>query len=415
MRVKNANKKYREFIWIPGTYCYLRNLNITPFGFSVDIYGNSTMREPHVLPDVPVEESFTLQVTNPVPVPLTVHQVTTIIIGLLQNKYKKINLDWGCIPDFSHLTNAEICNRGYGPKPVITERKNTVINLSGGQDSVTLAALCPELKRFSVNLFPGSEEDVICKKLNAIQCETNQPDFLFLHNPVAYYNMTTLLNADKYSIKYTCDARLMTDATDGFRYLMNKEVPLQVNNMPPEIYGIKILYPMIGFTAIGIQKVLHRLQPDWYSQSYSASIMLIDGQLTPKYSIAPQKSIMKNLIAECLWHGPLDPLLQDEVREWNYVTNPMVCFYGIYLLKYLRNAQNIDLFTKGVTQRDYNFVSNMRLDFYEKYDQNALKSLPEDFREYFTNKLNNAGVEFYTDFDYEERLKVLKYITAIGV
>jgi hypothetical protein len=51
------------------------------------------------------------------------------------------------------------------------------------------------------------------------------------------------------------------------------------------------------------------------------------------------------------------------------------------------------------------------MDFYEKYDPNALRDIPRDFADHFLNHLQDAGIQLYTDADYAERAKVFEALS----
>ncbi|MCL2440471.1 MAG: hypothetical protein FWD14_01895 [Treponema sp.] len=84
-------------------------------------------------------------------------------------------------------------------------------------------------------------------------------------------------------------------------------------------------------------------------------------------------------------------------------------YLSMYVVKKLGIA-GASRYIKYIPLEIEKFVEQFDLDFYEKYDINALKNIPLDFSEYFLNCLEKAGVQLYNDKDYEERSKVLEYL-----
>lgn len=88
----------------------------------------------------------------------------------------------------------------------------------------------------------------------------------------------------------------------------------------------------------------------------------------------------------------------------------MFRFYALYLINRL-GLERAATYVKNVPQEVVNLARSLTMDFYEKYDPNALRDIPRDFADHFLNHLQDAGIQLYTDADYAERAKVFEALS----
>ena len=373
MRVENANKLYKQLIKSSDiTRLTILKPVISDNGFSVLLqeYINDN------------NNSFNLTVEG---AEINEDLILIIIASLVLQKYKKIDIDFSVkyevLEEMKYITGATIKSKGVLFESIQRpEQKNWSLNLSGGIDSITLKLLCPELIPIALlftDLSPDqqvSEQNL--KDFDITTIKTNAFEFLFARYSTGFYNLGSLMLANEKNIKYAINGKIMTD---DYLRLYNKTV-----EQFPDIYGIKVLYPLLGFTKIGIYKLLYKLNKktlDTINKRYHQKVKLKAAKL-------------KHMICENMTNTKIDSISKDVQVSFDECP-----FYGVYLVK--------KGFFQDIPDELKESINDIDISFYSKYDKKYLEYLPEDFRNYFEKKLIDAGVEFYSDEDYAERDKVI--------
>jgi len=347
---------------------------------------------------------FNLQAFAAEPVRLTEDGVTSMLGALFANKYKVITFNYvvseAALEDVKRHTGAVInvpSTRQGGNMP---DRTAWAIKYSGGMDSAALALLCPDLSLISVKFASGnidaSQQDLIpvidetfvdLHKRLAVT-ESNASDFLFWRYPLGFYNLGSLIYADSKNIQLSIDGRIMTETWGTLRsFVVDNRLSFDLDT----VYGVKTVFPSVGFTKVGSHKVVYKLNRQLYdvvTQSYAK----------PEKSYGPLNLLIKEAVAGTPMPEPGEKISHKKLGS----------FYVPYLVKKL-GLERLSEFASGVPDGAVGLAGSLDLNFYERYDRNALSLLPPDFSAFFEKRLKNAGVVFYDDDDYEERRKVLEW------
>jgi hypothetical protein len=277
------------------------------------------------------------------------------------------------------------------------------LNFSGGADSSALRLLCPELLPVSVD-FTGTDnpweaaERIRFAQENSAVVKTNAHEFLFPHYPIGYYNLGSLLAADSEGIRFAVDGRVMTDTVRTFEFL--EGVHPSALDLPDEVYGVKTLYPLVGMTRAGTQKIVSRLSADAASVIY-AGVGCGENN----------RRVLMALLDEATG-GNGGVGTADCADAMPYGANRLLDFYALYLVNRL-GEERASLYVKEIPREAVELAKSLSMNFYEKYDRRALAGLPADFAEYFAGRLEACGVEFYTEADYEEKAAVVEMLSIV--
>jgi len=395
-----ANEKYRNIITKPDTRISIDKPVIDDFGFSVFIEDCIDG----------IHSDFNLYVKAKDKIIVTNDTVACILAGLVLKKYKKIQFRFdvgeNTIKEIKSLTKAIVKADAIRSDSPRAPRKNWALNLSGGIDSLTLHLLCPDLMLNSVDYTdPTPEEKAERKtfdKLNANSNTviTNASEFLFPHYSIGYYNLGTLLYADTKLIDLFAAGSIISDLAYSRDFY---GIALSALPAPQELYDIRLVYPLIGFNKVGVQKLLYKLNPSLYEDAVNNYFITDFGSQKVKFRLLIDKIVSgkKRKIETAL--QAIEPI------EYNQ----QIHAYWVYFLKKL-GKNKIKPYVKNIPNKLITEINDLTLSFFEKYDQSVLEYLPPDFADYFTACLKKAGVKFYTKKDYSERNKVIailnKYI-----
>ena len=350
------------------------------------------------------KEKFNLHVdSNDSDVKISFEQIAYMIAALVQQKYSfihfKFEISRQALKDISEKTKAKIKADKINEKEYSLTRDKLSLNLSGGIDSATLYKLCPDLVPVSINFDTPSIEEKFEKKIHTKLggniIETNASEFLFPHFSNGYSNLASLFFADKKGIGYAVDGKLMSDCLETWDYISGKKfTPFQPHERE-SFYGVNILYPFLGFTKAGVYKLLYNLDPTLYNEVMEEWLKAL-----------PMKSTARiRLLLDAVITGKVRKVELEKFANTPYNFSRMYEYYLVKKLgiqetsKYIENIPEIEVLT---------LLEGMSMDFMEKYDREMLQYLPEKFRAYFEKQLKKAGVEFYSEQDYKERLILLK-------
>jgi len=391
----NNNEKYLNVRSKPLTCVFVEKPVINDNGFSVTLHESIEGET----------ADFNLQVFAAEPVQLTEDGVTSMLGALFANKYKVITFNYAVSETALEevklhtgaVINAPSVRQDGGSIP---DRTACAIKYSGGMDSTALALLCPSLELISVKFASGntdaSQQGLIPvideafaglhERLTVI--ESNASDFLFYRYPIGFYNLGSLLCADGKGIRLSADGRIMTETFETLRsFVADNGLEFSLDT----VCGVKTIFPLIGFTKVGSHKIVHKLNHQLYdvvSQSYAK----------------PGKSygLLNRLIKEAVSGTPM-PEPGEKISH-----KKLGSFYVPYLIKKL-GSKRLSEFVNDLPDSAAGLADSLSLDFYERYDRKALNLLPSDFAAFFEERLQDTGVVFYDDNDYEERRKVLEW------
>jgi len=165
---------------------------------------------------------------------------------------------------------------------------------------------------------------------------------------------------------------------------------------PKELaFGVVQADVMLGFTKFGVYDVLHRLDKGTYEM------------LVPTYFKADDDEVYNN-IGHYLFDTATTGVERIVDVKWGHKLSWHInIYFGHYVLKKLGRAV-LEKYMSDIPEGAEAQTEGMSLEFMFKYDQKMLELLPVDFKEYFVSKLEAAGVQFFSETDYEERQALLE-------
>jgi hypothetical protein len=354
---------------------------------------------------------FELRVNSLIKIKIHKDMVASIIASLVLQKYKNIyfTFDVGrnTIEEVKSITGAGIMTESIRDDFERIPRDSWSLNLSGGVDSSLLTILCPELKLTSVSYTEPSLNEIASKpifeNLNSLVVNTNVSEFLFPRYSNGYFNLSSLLHADHFKIKYAINGKTMFDGRETLHYILGLTDKLVFScDNDHEVYGVQVLYPLTGLSDIGTRKALYNLNKTLYetiANSYFEKI-------APLGKLSSEKT-QQNFLHDFVITG------KQRNIEYNL---PLHYLSNIYTFPYIvKNlpAQMSHIYLSGLDEESIAVIKKLDLTFYERYDPQALRDFPQDFKDYFLDKLKKAGVVLYTEKDYEERTQILKTMGVI--
>lgn len=416
MRIADNNRKYKELV-----------KNKLTLGSSLNVKNPIINSNDVTIPIVETisgaEASFDFKIEWDEPgIAVTLDMVAYLVARLVGKKYIKINFSFdiyqATLDNITTHTEAEITANSVLPGNVdYSARKNYSVNVSGGMDSVALAKLLNEASDFTVKFScqnPRTDAENDYAKVNIpttlVRSNIGEEPWVVMHDQNAYFNIGSLLFSDKVGLKLAANGMRMTEIVIDWDKIINPVgfdgVAEGINWEQNSVYGVNTVYPFAGFMTMGVLKLMYKLDPDFYGKIIVDDVTsrYLENIMTPRNINRPHAAMHRYL---------LDSVVTGEFREGldpSKITASSfkwANFYSWYLLKKL-GADVLKKYLSDVPEFGEVLVANLSLDFMEKYDQNMLNILPDDFRTYFESKLKAAGVEFYTDRDYEERAIFIK-------
>jgi hypothetical protein len=396
--IMDANVKYKQMLGRLDTSVILGEPNIDGFGFSVyleDSIGGESSK-------------FELFVKSEKEICVTKDLAAVTLAALILKKYKNVYFDFDvgeyALQEARLLTGAAVKTRSVRADEPRSQRANRVLNFSGGFDSSALRLLCPELLPVSVDFtgaggaWEAAQRELFAREQSAV-ITTNAGEFLFPRYSAGYFNLASLLLADSEGIGTAVNGKIMTDTVWAFEF-MNGIHPW-APDQPDEVYGVKVLYPLVGMTKAGTQALVSRKKPD------------AEAVLQASIGGERRRTLHRMLIDEAVTGRRRSVAAPESADAVAYGSNWMHDFYALYLVNRL-GRKKTSLYVKDIPREAVELAKSLSMNFYEKYDRRALAILSADFAEYFAGRLEACGVEFYTDADYEEKAAVVAMLKRGG-
>ncbi|MCL2805267.1 MAG: hypothetical protein FWD26_04950 [Treponema sp.] len=394
----NVNNEYRKTRSLKKTSLIASNPDINDYGFSIQIADNIEG----------IKSNFEFFATSAFPVIINNDMIAITVSALVLEKYNSIyfafDVGKNTLEQIKSIVNTNDVHAEHAREDNERQpRSNWVLNFSGGTDSTLLRIMCPELVPYSIEFETEKKEEgnflrvdsTISKKLGANSVITNARECLFPHYPIGYYNLGSLLFADKNNISLAADGRLMTDSIETIYYMLGLSSAVLDCSMS-KVYDVQVVYPLIGMTWIGSNKLLYNLNSKIYNEMKDEYFSNVTPSFQTKYNFF------------------IDEVITGKTRKIPYL--PDIDILGTYEAPYIVKkigVKKLSKHIKSIPEPMIKLANSLSLDFYEKYDPKALEHLPPDFSEYFQNKLKSAGMQLYTKQDYAEREQVFKELGTI--
>ncbi|MDR1754388.1 MAG: hypothetical protein LBR74_05715 [Eubacterium sp.] len=389
MKIYDANEQYLKYLNNDiMAQLEVSTPNITSKGFNVNLYEISSSGEDIV---------FNLFVeAKDIEVSVTYDRIAYIIAVLSMQKYDYIKFDFEIcrktLTDIQNVTHAEIEANNILEDVETVIRNKFSLCISGGIDSTTLRKLCPDLIPIALNFTTnGKGEELIdiktAKSLGSIVVVTNASEFLFPHYSFGYYNVGSLLLADALDIGISANGAIMGDTAKSWAHGSERN---------PVINGVSTISPLAGFSKVGVFKLLHKLDPDFYDTFNDNWFHY------PVNGAEIKKTARVRLL--------IDAAITGKIRDVKTRLPRLSASANIFYTAYFINKLGIDVVDKyfnNLSDDLLNALSSVSTEFLEKYDQNELEKIPHEFRGYFEKQLNLAGVEYYTEKDYASRQNIV--------
>lgn len=273
-----------------------------------------------------------------------------------------------------------------------------LLAFSGGFDSLTSYELLKRAKcEFDiVSLdFGGtfSREEEFFKrfsphvvKTNFVDLKLNKNSSSFMYIPIIFYSKH--LNAGY---------GMLADIFETEYNLFNKN-----DDLPLSFLGITNMPLVLGFTQVGLAKILVKTRPELIDLS-------LKSLARPRHEKRYRKQLMVKILSEKLNKNVFyEPVENPYKVEWGKrPSNDFLCLY------FIKNAgiENASKIMDNIPEEAISLANSLSLDFYEKYNKDyAVKTSNKSINS-ITCKLCELGISSYDEKDLEEYNQVMKFLS----
>ncbi len=284
--------------------------------------------------------------------------------------------------------------------------EKTVINFSGGLDSLALMCCLPPDTHLVSIYFEGFEREYdYFRKFNVHCIKTNVRKKISIDkNTWVFMGLGAILYKEYLNLEYITFGTI-AEAAPG---LLKRHTPKETDpNFLFNSVGFKMPNFTHALTELGTTFIVAQYMPEELQNSLKSLAPVGSEKLYRKeclVNIACSIMGLPFIVKE--YHLP-----RVKKRFGEYFATD---FLSLAIAKYLGISFAAELFTQMPV--DFmQFVNSHSLEFYKRIKQDNLTIQPSELREYFINKLTNAGLDFYSENDYQELNTVLQYIQAHSI
>lgn len=188
-----------------------------------------------------------------------------------------------------------------------------------------------------------------------------------------------------------------SNLTDSIWHLMEKP-PLAVNATSPLPFrelGIKQVCLTNGLGGAAILRLVTHYFPDGLHETFDS--LALPGT---------QKRYHKELILQCVEKrfGTTIQYTPTGMRDTSKFGEIIETDLQLpYMLQHL-DRKTLESFVSDIPQEIYDMAQNRQLTFYERFYPTFLQTVPKELQSYFLDRLREAGIQQYTQQDYEDML-----------
>lgn len=376
------------------TYIKFENFTIKPGYIKVDYQDNSTEHF------IEFELSQDIIVRNDL--------IAIALATLCGHKYRKVYIELS-ISDkvkqsLEFALNAEIICQSRNQEIAITKPfDNHILSFSGGFDSISMLPFLPENTGL-VSMDYGShfsrEMDIIRSFTNYI-VKSNLLDTNFRSNTWIFMLIGSILYSDLISAKYNIWGGIFGGSALSKKAFIDKySTPylLRATDMKSIPYTLSI-------TEICTAKIMLKSHSDVIDASLMSLAPESSEKRYRKQRYIEVESLRNNMAVDLpnRLNAPVKPF-----TSWGKSLH--IDFMQLYFLKYL-GYEETSVSVLDIPEQAYKIASTLNLNFYDRFNTNVLKHIPNKFKKKYIDTLLSHGIEPFDENDWHELNQVRDFLS----
>lgn len=326
---------------------------------------------------------------------------------LAGNKYERIHFGFEVAEDtrlrIAEWTCSEVSSEGTESFS-IGETSGTVLNFSGGFDSLAARFLLPEdTKLVSMDLGGAfARESRFFEQFDPLIVQTNVIDTPLRYNSWSFIGMGALFANETYKHRYNTFGSVF-EATEliglsGFE--KNLTFP------PFKIIGLENAPTIQGLSEAGSVAVLAHFAPELIGPSLQSVANPKEEKLFRKWAIAT--ATLQALGKEAQLPSVIEPDHPHFTMGENFVVD-----LSALLVAWLGRPDLAKKMVRGFTSAIESDVKALDLSFLMKANQGMYSRYPKEIRPYLDRGVEASGLDWYTSPDWVHRDEIRAYILSL--
>lgn len=334
--------------------------------------------------------------------------VAIALATLCGQKYRKIHMELSISDKVKQslefaLNTEIICKSGNQGIVIKKPFNHHILSFSGGFDSISILPFLPKdtgLVSMDYGSHFSREMDIIHSFTDYI-VKTNLLDTDFRSNSWIFMLIASILYSDLMNAKYNIWGGIFGGSALSKKSFIDKySTPyiLRSNNM------ISIPYTL-SITEIGTAKILLKSHANVIDASLKSLAPESSEKRYRKQKYIEVESLRNNLPIDLpnKLSPPSKPL-----ATWGKRLH--IDFMQLYFLKYL-GYDEASIAVEGIPEQAIEMVNSLNLNFYDRFNTDVLKHIPEQLKKNYVNTLLNHGIEPFNQNDWLELNQVRDFLS----